>query len=197
MSVRKGGMIIAGSVADAQRVSNMEQVVSTATNKYPSSKAVNALVPVGSMIIWGGPNAPAGRWIIANGAAISRTTYAELFAVYGTTWGAGDGNTTFNLPNKQVLSNKVVGNGRSLSFQSIKGIMSQEKATDGLTAIYDSDRGMLLVATDDAVNKPIGTIVTVKRPATMSGVAMGLSTNSMFSNVIVEADESLYYYVRY
>lgn len=99
MSVRKGGMIIAGSVADAQRVSNMEQVVSTATNKYPSSKAVNDLVPVGSMIIWGGPNAPAGRWIIANGAAISRTTYAELFAIYGTTWGAGDGNTTFNLPN--------------------------------------------------------------------------------------------------
>lgn len=99
MSVRKGGMIIAGNVADAQRVSNMEQVVSTATNKYPSSKAVNDLVPVGSMIIWGGPNAPAGRWIIANGAAISRTTYAELFAIYGTTWGAGDGNTTFNLPN--------------------------------------------------------------------------------------------------
>lgn len=99
MSVRKGGMIIAGSVADAQRVSNMEQVVSSATDKYPSSKAVNDLVPVGSMIIWGGPNAPAGRWIIANGAAISRTTYAELFAIYGTTWGAGDGNTTFNLPN--------------------------------------------------------------------------------------------------
>ena len=197
MSVRKGGMIIAGNVADAQRVSNMEQVVSSATNKYPSSKAVNDLVPVGSMIIWGGPNAPAGRWIIANGAAISRTTYAELFDIYGTTWGAGDGNTTFNLPNKQVLSNKVVGNGRSLSFQSIKGIMSQEKATDGLTAVYDSDRGMLLVATSTAVNIPIGTSVNVKTPATMSGVAMGLSTDSMFSNVIVEADENLSYYVKY
>lgn len=89
---------------NTQLLSNMEQAVSTATDKYPSSKAVNdfanaSAAPVGSMIIWGGPNAPAGRWIIANGAAISRTTYAELFAIYGTTWGAGDGNTTFNLPN--------------------------------------------------------------------------------------------------
>lgn len=197
MSVRKGGMIIAGNVADAQRVSNMEQVVSTATNKYPSSKAVNDLVPVGTMIIWGAPTPPAGRWIIANGAAISRTTYAELFAVYGTTWGAGDGNTTFNLPNKQVLSHKVVGNGRSLGFQSIKGVMSQEEANDGLTAVYDNDKGMLLVATSDAVNKEVGTMVNFNLPSTTERVAMGLSTDSMFSNVIVEADVNLYYYIKY
>lgn len=44
------------------------------------------------------PNAPNG-WLVRNGAAVSRTTYAALFAVIGTTWGAGDGSTTFNLPN--------------------------------------------------------------------------------------------------
>ena len=37
-------------------------------------------------------------WLKANGAAISRTTYAKLFALIGTTYGAGDGSTTFNLP---------------------------------------------------------------------------------------------------
>jgi phage-related tail fiber protein len=41
--------------------------------------------------------APSG-WLKANGAAVSRTTYAALFAAIGTTFGAGDGSTTFNLP---------------------------------------------------------------------------------------------------
>lgn len=41
--------------------------------------------------------APTG-WLKANGAAISRTTYADLFSAIGTTFGAGDGSTTFNLP---------------------------------------------------------------------------------------------------
>jgi hypothetical protein len=39
------------------------------------------------------------RWLLCDGSAISRTTYAELFAVIGTTYGVGDGTTTFNLPN--------------------------------------------------------------------------------------------------
>jgi microcystin-dependent protein len=38
------------------------------------------------------------KWLQCNGAAVSRTTYAALFAAIGTTWGAGDGSTTFNLP---------------------------------------------------------------------------------------------------
>ena len=38
-------------------------------------------------------------WLQCNGAAVSRTTYAALFAVVGTKYGSGDGSTTFNLPN--------------------------------------------------------------------------------------------------
>lgn len=52
----------------------------------------------GTIIIWSAPTSPDG-YLICNGAAVSRTTYAALFNVIGTTWGAGDGNTTFNLPN--------------------------------------------------------------------------------------------------
>ncbi len=47
-----------------------------------------------------GSVAPIG-WLICNGAAISRTTYARLFTAIGTTWGAGNGTTTFNIPNGQ------------------------------------------------------------------------------------------------
>ncbi|HET8871838.1 MAG TPA: phage tail protein [Aquabacterium sp.] len=42
--------------------------------------------------------APSG-WLLCDGSAVSRTTYAALFAAVGTTFGAGDGSTTFNLPN--------------------------------------------------------------------------------------------------
>lgn len=44
-----------------------------------------------------GTTAPDG-WLICDGSAVSRTTYADLFAVIGTTYGTGDGNSTFNLP---------------------------------------------------------------------------------------------------
>ena len=43
-------------------------------------------------------NTPPSGWIKANGAAVSRTTYAALFAAIGTTFGVGDGSTTFNVP---------------------------------------------------------------------------------------------------
>ena len=55
--------------------------------------------PVGSVMEYFGPTAPIG-WLVANGAAVSRTVYAALFALLGTTHGAGDGSTTFNLPNR-------------------------------------------------------------------------------------------------
>ena len=53
--------------------------------------------PVGSVIDFTGQTAPAG-WLLCQGQAISRTTYARLFAVIGTGFGAGDGTATFNLP---------------------------------------------------------------------------------------------------
>lgn len=54
--------------------------------------------PIGAIAAWPTATAPTG-WLLMNGAAISRTTYADLFALIGTTYGAGNGTTTFNLPN--------------------------------------------------------------------------------------------------
>lgn len=54
-------------------------------------------VPSGTVIALASNTAPTG-WLKANGAAVSRTTYAALFAAIGTTFGAGNGSTTFNLP---------------------------------------------------------------------------------------------------
>lgn len=54
-------------------------------------------VPTGCVLHFAAATPPAG-WLECNGAAVSRTTYAALFAVTGTTFGTGDGSTTFNLP---------------------------------------------------------------------------------------------------
>jgi microcystin-dependent protein len=55
------------------------------------------VLPVGMVAPFGGTTAPTG-WLICDGTAVSRTTYSQLFAYLGTTWGAGNGTTTFNLP---------------------------------------------------------------------------------------------------
>lgn len=55
-------------------------------------------MPAGTIVGWAAATAPSS-WLIADGTAVSRTTYAALFARIGTTFGTGDGSTTFNLPN--------------------------------------------------------------------------------------------------
>lgn len=64
--------------------------------------AVNAMIsaggiPTGALTPFAGSSAPTG-WLLCYGQAVSRTTYADLFAVIGTTYGSGDGSTTFSLP---------------------------------------------------------------------------------------------------
>jgi microcystin-dependent protein len=54
-------------------------------------------LPCGAIIPWAGAVAPA-NWLLCDGAEVSRTTYASLFGLVGTTYGAGNGTTTFNVP---------------------------------------------------------------------------------------------------
>lgn len=72
----------------------------TATSVTTNSLTVNgaSLVPSGSIMQYAGSSAPTG-WLVADGSAVSRTTYADLFSAIGTTYGAGNGSSTFNLPN--------------------------------------------------------------------------------------------------
>lgn len=56
------------------------------------------LIPVGAFIDYGGATAPNSSFVLPYGQAISRTTYATLFSLFGTTYGSGDGSTTFNVP---------------------------------------------------------------------------------------------------
>lgn len=79
------------------------QVTVQANPTTPQSVATKAYVDgsafIGEVKMWAGTVLPNANWGWCSGQALSRTTYAALFGVIGTRFGAGDGSTTFNLPN--------------------------------------------------------------------------------------------------
>ena len=94
-------------------------------------------MPAGSIMAWGSDVAPT-NWLICNGSAVSRSTYASLFAAIGVTYGVGNGTTTFNLPD---LRGKVpFGKDSSQTEFDLLGESGGNKATakygDGTTTGY-------------------------------------------------------------
>lgn len=107
------------NAATAQSTANTASTnaSSAVTTANAASAAALAAAPSGTMAPWTTASAPAG-WLLCNGAAVSRTTYAALFAIISTTYGAGDASTTFNVPDmrgKFPLGVAASGTGSSLA----------------------------------------------------------------------------------
>ncbi len=131
-----------------------EAEAGTSSTKYMSplrtKQAIDKLgstVPPGTMIHFAGKTLPDG-WLICNGAAVSRTTYAALFAAIGTTYGSGDGSTTFNLPNaggrflECTTSTSQVGTKLEAGLPNITGNVNVANGWGGLEqsgALYTKD----------------------------------------------------------
>jgi microcystin-dependent protein len=81
--------------------------------------------PLGELVPFAGPTAPTD-FMICNGQAVSRLTYSGLFAVVGTTWGVGDGSTTFNLPDLRGRTLIGAGTGAGLSARSLGNLGGDE-----------------------------------------------------------------------
>lgn len=88
--------------------------------------------PVGAIKMYAGSAAPT-HWLVCDGSAVSRTTYAKLFDVIGTSFGAGDGSTTFNLPNFSGKSAVGVGTGYSLGSSGGSATHTHTTANHTLT----------------------------------------------------------------
>ncbi len=104
-----------GAITAVKLAPDAVTVGSVADGTLTAAKfAAGVATPVGTMSMFGGSSAPTG-WLMCDGSAVSRTTYAALFAAIGTAFGAGDGSTTFNLPNLQdafpigISSTKALG----------------------------------------------------------------------------------------
>ena len=91
----------------------------------------NRICPTGSIIMYGAATAPTG-WLLCDGSAVSRTTYADLFAIIGTTFGVGNGSTTFNLPD--LRDRFVVGAGTSYNNNDTGGEATHVLTIDEMPA---------------------------------------------------------------
>lgn len=102
----------------------------TSYNVAPNPQdSLSSILPIGSMMLWSTSDAPSG-FLLCNGQAVSRTAFAPLFAVIGTLWGAGNGSTTFNVPN---TANRVVrGVGNNYTQGSTGGAESVTLAATNL-----------------------------------------------------------------
>lgn len=93
---KDGSKAFTGNVdAGSNKIVNLT-AGTAATDAAAVSNVTNAF-PIGMMVAYGGPTAPS-LWLLCDGTAVNRTTYSALFAVIGTSFGAGNGTTTFNLP---------------------------------------------------------------------------------------------------
>lgn len=88
----------------------------------------STLIPSGVVMPYLSEITPTG-WLQCHGAAVSRTTYANLFAVIGTRYGAGDGGTTFNLPDFRGRVLVGAGNGTGLTLRSLGDEFGEETHT--------------------------------------------------------------------
>lgn len=140
-----------------------------------------SLVPVGSITMYGGSTAPTG-WLLCNGAAVSRTTYANLFTAIGTTWGVGDNSTTFNLPDMREASPYGVGTFSAVTGTTHGSITEHDALTLGsfgddreqghLHDIYDG------IASGGSAKGPTSAMTTYTRAlSTISGYSATTPTS--------------------
>jgi len=95
-----GNMVLAGNLTapNVLTTNNTTEFIPDSDYEPATKKYVDDRMPVGALLIWSSNTAPGG-YLLCDGSAISRTTYADLFATIGTTYGSGNGSSTFNLPN--------------------------------------------------------------------------------------------------
>ena len=86
------------SVQEAQAGVNNTKIMTPYLVKLITDAVASTACPTGMIAFFAVKDIPAG-WLLCNGANVSRTEYAKLFSIWGTKWGAGDGSTTFALPN--------------------------------------------------------------------------------------------------
>nr|WP_276554567.1 phage tail protein [Pseudomonas peradeniyensis] len=110
----------------ARATTNQGQWTPTVEVFHTGNLTPGAIVPPGTLVQTFSHAAPTGT-LRCNGAAVSRTTFAALFAAIGTSFGAGDGATTFNLPDTRGLFIRDVDDGKGLDLGRTPGTVQQSQ----------------------------------------------------------------------
>ncbi len=137
---------------------SLTQIKQALTEMLPKLKPLS--VPTGMISAFN--NVPEG-WLQCNGAAVSRTTYAALFAVIGTKYGSGDGSTTFNLPNlhhkfiEGTNTTSEVGQSVAAGLPNITGSTSWDVNGLGKTGVGYSSCDSSRISNNGAMSVSTGT----------------------------------------
>lgn len=150
--------------------------------------------PIGSILPYGGSAAPSG-WFLCQGQAISRVAYAELYAVIRTSFGSGDGSTTFNLPdlrNKAAMgagTTGALGASQLAQLPNITGEINNKSGTFGVMG-FSSGTGSFKGALKGSEAK--GAVYTgqqntsackvVTLDASGSGASTDINGNNVYTN---------------
>lgn len=128
--------------------------------------AIYADSPIGVILPYGGDTAPTG-YLICDGSAVSRTTYADLYAVIDTKYGEGDGSTTFNLPDAEagaeLYPSADVGSGIAGSVYIIKAVKTA--LPSDIQAELDSKQDVL--AEGDGIDIDFNNEIRVKHDSSL------------------------------
>jgi microcystin-dependent protein len=119
-----GTVIPAGSNVTATGPQGPQGVIGPVGPQGPQG-AVGQM-PTGIMMPYGAPTPPAG-WLLCNGQAVSRVTYSVLFSIISTNWGAGDGTSTFNVPDLRGRVAVGTGTGASGTVYTLGATGGEEK----------------------------------------------------------------------
>lgn len=113
------------SALEVLGASKMNQIEVNVRDHVHGEGGVSEAAPVGTVVPFAGASEPTG-WLFCYGQAVSRTTYADLFTAISTTYGTGDGSTTFNLPDLR---------GRAVFGQDDMGGVSANRVAN----VFDGD----------------------------------------------------------
>lgn len=162
-------------------------MINYAFNLNPSSNSdtvdgmhAEDLAPVGAIFDYPASTLPSANFMWAAGQAISRTTYAVLFARYGTTHGIGDGSTTFNLPDRRGRYSVGADNMNGTAANIIQKQPTISTTSGNPSATISSATGIVKGMTIISANVPAGTTITaiVGTTITMSGNASGTASGT-------------------
>lgn len=147
----------------------------------PNTSSTTVTLAPGLIVDYGGTSAPSG-WLLCDGSAVSRSTYSALFSAIGTNYGAGNGSTTFNVPDFRGRSGVGTGTGSGLTARSIGAtggeethvLVTAELATHGHTL---TDPGHVHTVGLPDMNPPTGGAA-----AGVTGIGTSSATTDNFNN---------------